>query len=100
MTELTPALEREMREAAANTGDDGYNDIHGASITLAKLCRTEPDWAASRIKHERGLLGIALAELDRLRAENAASAEAVRELRARVVELEGYKITELERRML
>lgn len=84
---LTPELEREMREAAANTGDDGYNDIHGASITLAKLCRTEPDWAASRIKHERKSMALLFTELDRLRAENAELRNELDEARSALREL-------------
>ena len=68
---LTPTLEREMREAAAHTGERGYERPDGSAVTLTALCQTEPAWAANRIRHERGLLGIALTELDRLRAENA-----------------------------
>lgn len=33
-----------------------YQDINGNVVSLDKLCRLEPEWAASRIRFERDLL--------------------------------------------
>lgn len=33
-----------------------YQDIDGNNVSLDKLCRLEPEWAASRIRFQRNLL--------------------------------------------
>ena len=55
------ALAKTHRLAAEGTGDaegllgdddDGgpYQDAEGQPVSLSKLCRTEPEWAANRIR--------------------------------------------------
>jgi len=40
---------------------ENYHDIDGNPVTLEKLCRTEPGWACSRIRHMRKQLEAQLA---------------------------------------
>ncbi len=48
---------------------ESYKDRDGNPTTLEELCRTEPDWACSRIRHMRAELDTVKKERDEARRE-------------------------------
>ena len=52
--EVKERLEQRFAEALASRNGESYHDANGNPTTLEKLCRTEPMWAVSRIRHMRG----------------------------------------------
>lgn len=75
--EVKERLERRFAEALASRNGESYHDANGNPTTLEKLCRTEPEWAVSRIRDLRSKVYIGEHEFPDLtweaRCEEAAS---------------------------